>query len=408
MLVTRGLAAIAGAATAALGLSLAAAPARAADLPALLTGAAPQSRAAGAARAALAAAPTVAAVALHRADPGVVRADTDRLGLRLGAGAELILRRDWTAPLADGGLTWAGRVGDTDDTATLVRRADGVTGTVRSGADLYRIQPVPGVGHAVVRVDEDARPPDHPADALAALTAPAAPADSRPAPAPAGPAAPNTTIRVLVAASRAAIDAHTGDFRSVAELAVAETNQSYRNSDIAIDLELAGYVPTAYADSGSVGGDLNALKGRADGKLDDLHAQRDELRADVVALITEKGNACGVAPGLDVAADAAFVVATRSCATGYFTFGHEIGHLQGAGHNKAQGTNGKYAYGHGYLRDGEWRTIMAYDCPKKCKRVQHWSNPNKQYDGQALGVAGAADNARVLNQTAARIGAFRP
>ncbi|GGK07128.1 peptidyl-Asp metalloendopeptidase [Pilimelia anulata] len=401
MLVSRGLPLLA----AVLSLPLLATPAAAADphpVPRPLGAPVDASRAATAARTALAADPMTAAVTLRTADPGAVRADADRLDLDLDGREPVRLRRDWTAPTADGGLVWAGRVGAGDDAVTLVRRADGITGSVRVGAELYRIQPVPGVGHAAIRVNEDARPPDHPVGAP----------DAEPGGVDLAPqhaaAAPNTTIRVMVAASKDAIAAHTGDFKSLVELAVAETNQSYRNGDIAIDLELAGYVPTDYADTGGVSRDLNALKGKNDGKLDDLHAKRDELRADVVALITEKGDACGVAPGLDVQADAAFVVATRKCATGYYTFGHEIGHLQGASHDKAQGTNNKYAYGHGYQRDGQWRTIMSYECPKKCKRIQHWSNPRKQYEGQALGTAAAEDNARVLNQTAARIGAFRP
>jgi hypothetical protein len=83
--------------------------------------------------------------------------------------------------------------------------------------------------------------------------------------------------------------------------------------------------------------------------------------------------------------------------------------LQGARHNpENDGTTTPFAYGHGYRSGSSWRTIMAYDCSPTCPRLQYWSNPNVKYGGVPMGTAVTHDNARVLNETASTVGAFRP
>jgi hypothetical protein len=56
-------------------------------------------------------------------------------------------------------------------------------------------------------------------------------------------------------------------------------------------------------------------------------------------------------------------VVEKSCATGYYSFGHEIAHMYGASHNIEAGTNPYYTYGYGYLMrppvNSGLRTIMA-------------------------------------------------
>ena len=42
-------------------------------------------------------------------------------------------------------------------------------------------------------------------------------------------------------------------------------------------------------------------------------------------------------------------VAKKSCALGYYSFGHEIGHNFGAYHNPGSPTNPKYSYGYAHL-----------------------------------------------------------
>src|SRR5207253_1221213 len=54
-----------------------------------------------------------------------------------------------------------------------------------------------------------------------------------------------------------------------------------------------------------------------------------------------------------------------------------------------------------------WRTIMSYNCPAGCTRLQYWSNPNIQFGGIAMGTTATNDNARVLNGTNGTVAAFR-
>ena len=98
-----------------------------------------------------------------------------------------------------------------------------------------------------------------------------------------------------------------------------------------------------------------------------------------------------------------------SCATGYYSFGHEIGHLQSARHDIAtDGSLTPYAYGHGYRSPtNAWRTIMAYNCSSSCPRINYWSNPAKTYNGQAMGTAATSNNTRQLNERVATVAAFR-
>jgi hypothetical protein len=143
--------------------------------------------------------------------------------------------------------------------------------------------------------------------------------------------------------------------------------------------------------------------------MDEVHALRDQHAADVAILITKSGDACGIASDIYASEDTAFAVVGQNCATGYYSFAHEIGHLQGARHNpEADSSSTPFAYGHGYYNEpGKWRTIMSYACPAGCTRLKYWSNPNVQYSGVPTGTAALHNNARVLNETACRVANFR-
>jgi hypothetical protein len=132
----------------------------------------------------------------------------------------------------------------------------------------------------------------------------------------------------------------------------------------------------------------------------------------------ENGGAyCGLASTIMATAATAFQVTDRSCATGYYSFGHEFGHLQGARHDTYVDTNNTpYSYGHGYVHTGStdynrWRTVMAYnnkcsDLGYNCTRIQWWSNPSKTYHGAATGISNTK-NYLVLNNTDYTVANFR-
>ena len=118
----------------------------------------------------------------------------------------------------------------------------------------------------------------------------------------------------------------------------------------------------------------------------------------------------GLAP-IPITTAVAFAAVYWGCATGYYSFAHEIGHLQSARHDPSTDpSTSPYSYGHGYRYTGspDWRTIMAYDCPGGCPRLNYWSSPLKLYNGVAMGTASQSDNARVLNNTRNTVAAATP
>ena len=78
-------------------------------------------------------------------------------------------------------------------------------------------------------------------------------------------------------------------------------------------------------DTTSMSPSLNALRLTTDGNLDYIHQMRIDYGADMVALITA-GAGCGIAY-LNSGYSTMFSVTRYDCATGYYSFGHELGML---------------------------------------------------------------------------------
>jgi hypothetical protein len=201
--------------------------------------------------------------------------------------------------------------------------------------------------------------------------------------------------------------------------ALNETNTSYANAGVSPRLRLVHVEEYSYAETGNLNTDLTRFRTNGDGYFDSIHTLRNTYAADLVGLIVENGGAyCGLASTIMASASTAFQVTDRGCATGYYSFGHEFGHLQGARHDPyVDSTNTPYAYGHGYVHTGSttanrWRTVMAYNdrCSSlgyDCTRLQWWSNPTKTYNSASMGVAGTSENYKVLNNTAYTVANFR-
>jgi hypothetical protein len=112
--------------------------------------------------------------------------------------------------------------------------------------------------------------------------------------------------------------------------------------------------------------------------------------------------------------DHAFAVVPVNCATGVYSFAHEMGHIMGADHNEGKGTDSPpFLFSRGYEDPSKaWHTIMASTtatceadaCPP---RVLYWSNPLVNYLSKPTGT-GAADNAQALNSTGLTVAAFVP
>lgn len=229
------------------------------------------------------------------------------------------------------------------------------------------------------------------------------------------------------AGSQAAMDA-------TVDLAILETNQAYGQSGIIQRLRLVYKGLVDYDESGDMDVDLPALRDTGDGKMDGIHAIRNNVGADAVILLVEEDDGCGLAytmetvsAGFDVDA---FGVVKRSCATGNFSFGHELGHIMSAQHDRyvEPGDDKPFKFNHGYSNPAKtWRTIMAYndDCDNAdgpgdanngCPRLQFYSNPDRTFSlsgepavptGIAEGQPDAADNRKTLNYTAYTVANFR-
>jgi hypothetical protein len=292
---------------------------------------------------------------------------------------------------------------DTTEVA-LVVKGDAVVGTVRTAGQLYRIRPLGQGLSALIRMDTSRMPPEHPAGHERSPTAPGGQPERG---TPATQQDDCGSYDVMVAYTPDA-KAAAGDIDALIQLAIDETNQGYAASGVNTRLNLVHAYQAKYADTGRVSTDLNRLSTPGDGYLDEVNGLRDQHGADVTILLTGSSDACGVAY-LNPSASKAFGVVAENCATGYYSFAHEIGHIQGARHNtEVDPSSTPFAYGHGFYYPAQrWRTIMAYDCPGGCTRLNSWSNPDKKRNGVTMGSTSVQDNARVLNETACRVASFR-
>ena len=367
---------------------------------------------------ALANSPATASLELVQANAAVVDVNTESLTLNLAPGLDLRAYRTDAYPTNTGSLVWAGIIEnpgllnvpfspdslefDPINTVMLVKNANTITGNVHFNGEWYKIRPLKTGGHAIVQVDHSAMPPDHPKEYANLPNIP-----MRPKGDPLDKA--DTVIRVMVHYTSSAASA-SGNISALIDLAVAEANQGYTNSGVLIDLILAHKSQVTYTQSGSFSTDLSRYRGTSDGYMDSIHTTRNSVAADVGLLVINNSSSCGLASGIGSSASTAFADAHWDCITGYYSFAHEIGHLQSARHDPATDpSTSPYSYGHGYQYNGnpKWRTIMAYACSGGCPRLNYWSNPSILYNGIPMGTTSQSDNERVLNLTRGTVAAFR-
>jgi hypothetical protein len=252
---------------------------------------------------------------------------------------------------------------------------------------------------------------------------PAGPADEQNA-ATRGGGCPDdgSEIDVMVVYTPAARSAAGGTSQIQALIAnsIAATNDGYANSAIHPRLRLVHAAEVDYTSS-NFETDLARLRGTTDGYMDEIHAWRDEYRADMVALLRAGSSEyCGIAylmPFNSPTAESyAFSVTRYNCSVGTMTFPHELGHNQGCCHARGDGGGctggGLYSYSVGHRFNDNFgvlrRTIMAYS---PGSRIQHFSNPDILFNGVPTGVPVGqpddADNALTINQAAWAVANFR-
>ena len=347
--------------------------------------------------------PTTQSVTLMRIDVNALSGNSTRMTLSDAKTLNFDKSNVETRNATD--YTWFGSLSGVQGKATLVVHDGNITGTIRDNGNLYRVESVGNGVHAVIKVDESRFPPDHPPSFKKMEKhsgiglAPIAEFDAKSSDGPVG-------IDVLVAYTAAARTS-VSDIAATIQLAVAEANQSYKNSGVNIKLTLVDNLEVAYSETGktfdTILADFVSMA--------NVNSRRNSIGADMAAMIINQADFCGLADAIQANASTAFAIVHYDCATGYYSFAHELGHLQGARHDPANDpTTTPFAYGHGLQHTSpapSWRTIMAYNCAGGCSRLQYWSNPNIKYNGIAMGTAATNDNARVLNGTASTVASFK-
>ena len=250
------------------------------------------------------------------------------------------------------------------------------------------------------------------------------------------PPTEQSVIDVAVFYTPAVRDAEGGTTATEDEIdsMVAGTNTAYRSSGVNQRINLVAVEEVDYTEVHSRT-DFNRLRSRSDGYMDEVHAIRDRVSADIVILVRQLTDfyAAGIAELMTTVspafASSAFGVSTASTRT----FAHELGHLMGLHHDRYVvhvacnggecNRDGAFPYAYGYHHCDEtsftdrWRTIMAYADQCTTWRTPHlFSNPERTYRGDPLGIAGLApstaldgpsDAVRALNRTRAYVAKFR-
>ncbi len=310
---------------------------------------------------------------------------------------------------------------------------------------IFQIRYLGNNRHAIRKIDQRAFPPEKDPrereenvieSSLDQSTAPAVGADE-PTSQPSGDGTSSgdesgTTLDVLIVYTQAARSAVGGtvSMETLVDLAVTETNQGYANSGLSQRINLVHREEVSYTET-SVGDDdafdvaLDDITGKTDGKMDHVHTLRNDYGADMVSLFIDDSAWCGLAWVMRDESHSfenkGFSVVWYDCATGYYSFAHEMGHNQGAEHDRNEtNSDGAFSYSHGYLDpERSFRTIMAYDCPDGgCTRVNYWSNPNIDFIDSAgvnrgpMGIiytgSNSADNRRSHNNTRDTVANWRP
>merc|ERR550539_255968 len=127
--------------------------------------------------------------------------------------------------------------------------------------------------------------------------------------------------------------------------------------------------------------------------------------ADSAYLLAKDFNSCGVGYLATYANGLTVSIAQKSCALGYYTFAHELGHNYGCHHDPAVADNTYFSYGHAHhILQGAgtegYRTILAYSATGYRTRTNYYSDPSITHPvtQTATGVAGLSDNARVIRE----------
>lgn len=236
-----------------------------------------------------------------------------------------------------------------------------------------------------------------------------------------------SVIDLMVVYTAAAREAQGGvaGMEAIINQRISDMITANQASGVDFTWRLVEVMEVDYVQSDSINTDLLRLQAVDDGYMDAVHAVRDAVYADLVGLLVAEGNqdSCGFAYKMNQLAPFnqafAFGVTALDYAEPYscnpLTLAHEFGHNMGNAHDRANaGGPGVFPYSYGFQSpQNSFRTIMSYDCPGGCPRINQWSNPGVSYGGEPTGVDHAvapdrsADAARSMNEAAELVANYR-
>jgi hypothetical protein len=234
-------------------------------------------------------------------------------------------------------------------------------------------------------------------------------------------------VMVLYTPSARVAQGGTSAIQSLIDLGISKTNQAYQDSGVRQRIRLVRKEEVSYTESGQMAVDITRLQAPADGYLDIAHTLRNLYGADVVHLIVNSPDFCGLAYQMQSVSASfapwAFGVNHYSCIAPIPVLAHELGHNMGLGHDPyVNPLAAPYPYSYGYVNQAafvagapiskRWRTVMAYNdqCAAAgfyCVHLDRFSNPGLTYGADPMGHVTNADETRGLNNTAPTIAGFR-
>lgn len=293
-------------------------------------------------------------------------------------------------------FTWRGKIveGKAENDVILTFRNGYISGLIYTSGSVYEILPR-GDKHILIELDQSRFPEcagevkDEMIASDRAISGPFPVADS------------GDRIDVLVVYTTATKNFLGGDAQAQAfsQQAIDAANTAYMNSKIRQRVRMVFSQEYLFTETGVSSTDLATLRNNPT-----IQAARSSRKADLVAMIGEVSDVCGIGYLVGTANGQAsgYSITARSCAVGNMSFAHEMGHNMGSHHNPENAGPAIFPYSYGHYVNGQFRTVMSYvnQCALGCTRRPYFSNPAVFYNGLPTGITGSRDNALSLDNTA--------